>query len=49
MMTDYLLEKSHHQRNLANGIQPMEFKMNKERLTQLGLSPGGGVNIVPKL
>lgn len=49
MMTDYLLEKSQHNRNLQNGIQPMEYKLNKAKLDELGLSPGKNVNIVPKI
>ena len=48
MFSEYLVEKGEHDRNLQNGLQPLEYKLNKDKLDQLGLSPGKDVNIVQK-
>ena len=49
MFTDAVVEKEQLRRNLDGGIQPLEYKLNKVLLDNLGFSPANSrVKIIPK-
>lgn len=46
MVKDYLREKQEHKLSQYNGLQPLELKLNRQRLTSIGLVDK--VRVVPK-
>lgn len=46
MIKEYLRDKQMHQEMQSNGLQPLELKLNKQRLTSIGLLDS--VRVVPK-
>ena len=49
MFQQYMQEKQDFDSRAKYSLQPLEFKLNKERLEKLGISPSNNnVTIVPK-
>ena len=49
MFADHVKEKEHLNQKAFNSLQPLEFKLNKQKLQTLGFSPEKlNVSIVPK-
>lgn len=50
MFADYVQEKNDFAARTKNSLQPLEYKLNKQKLERLGYSPDkGSISIVPKI